>query len=206
MKIKALLLTLFSIVVLSNLCGIAKTLDKRTSTGNATYYGSNWNGRRTSSGAIFNADSMTCAHRTLPFGTLLLVRNKVNGKEVVVKVTDRGPFRKGAIIDLTTAAAKKIDMVRMGVCPVEIAEISPEAAASIRLNADKDQPVLPELELYDPITGNYYSMNEWQKRDQTRRAVAKTNAAKQSSTFTAKAKSGYKVLKQNSTAKASVKK
>lgn len=199
MKIKAILLTLVSIFVLANFDTIAKTNESKS--GNATYYGNKWHGRRTSSGSIYHKDSLTCAHRTLPFGTLLKVTNKKNGKEVIVKVTDRGPFRKGAIIDLSMAAAKKIDMVAAGIVPVDIAQVG-KLTLPAPVNTDKDNPVLPELELLDPVTGNYYTMTEWQQRDQNRKEMAKGNAAKQSGTFTAKAQPRYRVLNQNSTAKA----
>ena len=91
--------------------------------GGASYYANKFHGRRTSSGAIYHKDSLTCAHRTLPFGTRLRVRNIRNGKEVVVKVTDRGPFCKGRIVDLSLAAAKEIDMIRSGVVRVEVTRL-----------------------------------------------------------------------------------
>lgn len=93
--------------------------------GNATYYGRRWHGRRTSSGERLNVNDFQCAHRTLPFGTLVKVTNKRNNKSVVVRVIDRGPFGKGRIIDLTDAAAKRIDMYRAGVAPVSIEIIKP---------------------------------------------------------------------------------
>lgn len=195
MKIKVLVLTLLSIFVLANFDLIAKTHDSKS--GNATYYGNRSHGRKTSDGSRYHKDSLTCAHRTLPFGTLLKVTNKRNGKEVIVKVTDRGPFRRGAIIDLSMAAAKHIDMVKDGVCPVEIAQVG-----NVPLTPVNDEPVLPELELLDPVTGNYYTMTEWQQRDQNRKEMAKNNAAKQPETFTAKAQPRYRVLNQHNTAKA----
>lgn len=111
-------LTLIIATLLLSLASPLQTLAQKL-TGNATYYGNRWHGRRTSSGEPYNKDSMTCAHRTLPFGTLLRVTNPRNGKAVVVRVTDRGPFRKGAIVDLSMAAAKELDIIRQGVAPVE---------------------------------------------------------------------------------------
>ena len=67
-------------------------LAQRVEKGKASYYSSRLQGRRTSDGSLYHKDSLTCAHKTLPFGTLLKVTNKNNNKEVVVKVTDRGPF------------------------------------------------------------------------------------------------------------------
>lgn len=89
-------------------------------TGLATFYGVKFNNRRTASGEIYRKDSLVCAHRTHPFGTMLKVRNISNNKEVIVRVIDRGPFRKNRIIDLSYAAAKEIDMVSHGIAKVEV--------------------------------------------------------------------------------------
>lgn len=91
-------------------------------TGKATFYGTKFNNRKTASGEIYRKDSMVCAHKTYPFGTLLKVKNLHNDKEVVVRVIDRGPFRKKYIIDLSYAAAKKIDMLSRGVADVMVSE------------------------------------------------------------------------------------
>jgi rare lipoprotein A len=88
--------------------------------GIATYYGTKFNGKKTSSGELHYKDSLVCAHRTLPFGTVLLVTNTQNNKTVKVRVNDRGPFIKNRIIDLSNAAADSIDMIRMGQAPVEL--------------------------------------------------------------------------------------
>jgi rare lipoprotein A len=85
--------------------------------GKASYY---WQGTRTASGARFNPGGLTAAHRTLPFGTRVMVTNRVNGKSVVVTINDRGPFIKGRIIDLSRGAAQAISMTGMGVAPVSI--------------------------------------------------------------------------------------
>ncbi|MBR1838439.1 MAG: septal ring lytic transglycosylase RlpA family protein [Bacteroidaceae bacterium] len=98
--------------------------DAQTMRGKASYYAGKFHGRRTSSGEIFHKDSLTCAHRTLPFGTMLRVRNISNGKEVVVRVTDRGPFAAGRIVDLSLGAARRLGMVAAGVAGVEVEVIS----------------------------------------------------------------------------------
>ncbi len=77
--------------------------------GNTSYYGSKFHGKRTASGSIFNMHSMTAAHKTLPFGTEVEVTNKETKQSVIVKITDRGPFIKGRILDLSKAAAGKIN-------------------------------------------------------------------------------------------------
>ena len=96
----------------------------QTMRGKASYYAGKFHGRRTSSGEIFHKDSMTCAHRSLPFGTMLRVRNTSNGREVVVRVTDRGPFAVGRIVDLSLGAARQLGMVAAGVTGVELEVIS----------------------------------------------------------------------------------
>ena len=86
----------------------------------ASYYGSEFHGRRTASGTIYRKNEFTAAHRTLPFGTLVRVTNLDNGRTVVVRVTDRGPHRRGRIIDLSRRAAREIDMIRTGTARVRI--------------------------------------------------------------------------------------
>lgn len=88
--------------------------------GKATFYGSRFNNKKTASGIIYRKDSMVCAHRVHPFGTLLRVRNPKNNKEVIVKVIDRGPFGKNRIIDLSYAAAKELEIISHGVAAVEV--------------------------------------------------------------------------------------
>ena len=91
--------------------------------GKATHYGKRWHGRKTSSGELLHNDSLTCAHRTLPFGTILKVRDLSNDKVVYVKVNDRGPFSR-AIIDLSYAAANSIGLETKGVSDVGIEVVS----------------------------------------------------------------------------------
>jgi rare lipoprotein A len=88
--------------------------------GMASYYGNEFHGRKTASGETYNQHDLTCAHRKLPFGTMLKVTNVKNNKSVIVRVNDRGPWVKGRIIDLSYAAAKKIGMVEDGVVRVKI--------------------------------------------------------------------------------------
>ena len=92
--------------------------------GKASYYSKRATGSRTSSGERLHHDSLTCAHRTHPFGTMLKVTNVQNGKSVVVKVIDRGPYGRGRIIDLSWGAAKELGILSQGVAmvTVELAE------------------------------------------------------------------------------------
>ena len=91
-----------------------------TERGEASWYGEPYHGRRAASGEIFDMEQLTAAHRTLPFQTWVQVTNLNNGKQVDVRITDRGPFAEGRVIDLSRAAAREIDMLRSGVAPVEL--------------------------------------------------------------------------------------
>lgn len=90
--------------------------------GIASHYSSK-TGKTTASGELLNDRYLTAAHRTLPFGTLVKVTNLSNKKSVVVKITDRGPFTKGRIIDVSQAAAHKLDFVKKGLTKVEVSVI-----------------------------------------------------------------------------------
>jgi rare lipoprotein A len=87
-------------------------------TGIASWYGKPFHGRRTASGEIYNMHALTAAHRTLPLPSYVRVRNPANGRELVVRVNDRGPFKRGRIIDLSHAAAKRLGID--GIAPVEV--------------------------------------------------------------------------------------
>ncbi|HEY4361468.1 MAG TPA: septal ring lytic transglycosylase RlpA family protein [Bryobacteraceae bacterium] len=101
-----------------------------TETGVASWYGAPYDGRKTSSGEVFDMRAMTAAHRTLPFNTWLEVTNLTNGKQVEVRITDRGPFVDGRIIDLSMGAAERIEMVRAGVVKVKLKVIRPPKDAA----------------------------------------------------------------------------
>ena len=91
--------------------------------GLASWYGRKFHGRPTASGEVYNMYAMTAAHATLPIPSYARVRNPANGKEVIVRINDRGPFHKGRIIDLSYTAALKLDLLR-GVAPVEVRRIT----------------------------------------------------------------------------------
>lgn len=134
-------------------------------TGKASFYAPRFQGKKMSNGIPYHGDSLTCAHRTLPFGTMLEVRNPENDRRVVVKVTDRGPRIRSRLIDLSYAAAKELDIVARGIAQVEIKEwvfnpfylpipvpfgsyglfVSTKTAAEIlsELTIDKSKPIAP---------------------------------------------------------------
>ncbi len=100
--------------------------------GIASWYGSENHGHLTASGESYNMYAYTAAHRTLPFGTLVKVTNLKNGKSVVVRINDRGPFVKNRIIDLSYASAKKIGLLKEGTAPVTI-EVLDVSGLSIKM-------------------------------------------------------------------------
>src|SRR3989344_4103781 len=92
--------------------------------GGASWYGNKFHGRRTASGELYSMFGLTAAHKTLPIPSYVRVRNVRNGKEVIVRVNDRGPFHPGRVIDLSYAAAVKLDIAAHGVGQVEIARLT----------------------------------------------------------------------------------
>jgi rare lipoprotein A len=99
----------------------AQPPEEAVESGQAGWYGDRYHGRKTASGERFDQNALTAAHRTLPFGTVVQVKNLTNGRTVELRINDRGPFgRKTRIIDVSRAAARALDMERAGVAPVEL--------------------------------------------------------------------------------------
>jgi rare lipoprotein A len=107
--------------ILVSLNGFSQNKNQNFEVGEASFYGKKWDGRRTSSGEILRSHKMTAAHRTLPFGTKVLVTNLENCSYVVVKINDRGPHIKKRIIDLSWGAAKELGIISAGLAKVEVA-------------------------------------------------------------------------------------
>ncbi|WP_373522028.1 septal ring lytic transglycosylase RlpA family protein [Aquiflexum sp.] len=99
---------------------MASCSPKTVQTGKASFYHDKFHGRQTANGEIYRKGKLTAAHKTLPFGTKVKVTNLQNGKKVKVRINDRGPFVGGRIIDLSKKAARRIDILNVGVSPVEI--------------------------------------------------------------------------------------
>lgn len=116
--------------------------------GIASWYGTKFHGRRTSSGETYDMYAMTAAHKTLPLPTYARVTNKRNGRSIIVRINDRGPFHDNRIIDLSYAAATKLGIVTMGTGLVEVRAIDPRtsrvAQAHAKTKADKTKPKLPK--------------------------------------------------------------
>jgi len=115
-KLKKIVLTTLTLLI--SFIALAQS-----QSGKASFYSKSSSGRKTASGERLHHDSLTCAHRTYPFGTQLLVTNPTNGKHVIVKVTDRGPYVKGRVIDLSFKAAQELGIVAQGIAPVIVEKL-----------------------------------------------------------------------------------
>lgn len=118
----------------------------------ASFYGEPYNGRPTSSGEIFDMNAFTAAHKTLPFGTLVEVTNLENGRKVIVRINDRGPFVGNREIDLSKAAAEKLDMISQGITRVSLKRIDSGTNAAI-VNAGNN------MNEFKPENLNSYEVN-----------------------------------------------
>jgi peptidoglycan lytic transglycosylase len=107
----------------------------------ASWYGKDFHGKKTSSGETYNMFAMTAAHKTLPLGVYVKVKNRDNGREAVVRVNDRGPFVKGRIIDLSYAAAKKLGVDIAGTAPVRIEALGYPGSGPDRYHAPETYDV-----------------------------------------------------------------
>ena len=111
--------------------------------GKASFYAKRLAGRKTASGERLHNDSLTCAHRSYPFGTLLKVMNPANGRSVIVRVTDRGPYVRGRIIDVSWRAAKELGIIGEGIATVFVSKANTFVVPFL----PTDEIDLPELEL-----------------------------------------------------------
>jgi rare lipoprotein A len=148
--------------------------------GVASWYGRDFHGLATSSGEIYNMHAMTAAHTTLPLPTWVEVTNLTNGKRVVVKDNDRGPFVDNRLIDLSYAAATELDMVRTGTTRVEVRTVAPPLEA-YRVDAAAPVPSLPL-----PITTSasapalermYVQIGAFAQQENAERLVARLRAS-----------------------------
>ena len=147
-------------------------------TGKASFYAQKFHGRRTASGERLHRDSLTCAHRSYPFGTLLRVYNPANGRSVIVRVTDRGPYVRGRIIDLSWRAAKELDIISKGVAAVVVQKVTNIVVPFLPSDDDIE---IPELEL-ETNAGSAEMTPYWQdmKKDllESQQAQEKAKAQK----------------------------
>ena len=97
-----------------------RTSGGKAASGAASWYGPGFHGRQTANGERYDMYGLTAAHRSLPFGTKVRVTNRKNGKSVVVRINDRGPYAGGRVIDLSRSAAQAVSMMNSGVVPVKL--------------------------------------------------------------------------------------
>jgi rare lipoprotein A len=105
-----------------------------TEEGLASYYGNQFQGKRTASGEPYNKDAMTAAHKTLPIPSYVRVTNIQNGHSVIVRINDRGPFHSRRIIDLSYAAAQKLDIVKAGQQAVKVERLPPDEVRRLNVH------------------------------------------------------------------------
>lgn len=132
------------VVILSFLLGACTVLPKGQADldvgikerGIASWYGDDFNGRLTASGEAYDMHAWTGAHRTLPLGTVVKVTNAANGKQVQVRINDRGPYANGRILDLSYAAAQELEMIGSGTSAVQL-EVIGHQPSEFRLGVDR---------------------------------------------------------------------
>jgi rare lipoprotein A len=139
--------------------GISSSIPSSELEGLASYYAEPYHGRKTASGEVFDTyQALTAAHRTLPFNTMVRVTNKTNGREVDVRINDRGPFIDGRVVDLSLRAAREIDMERAGIAPVKLTilnlvEAAPQAPYVVQVAAFENQTTAEKVR--DRLIKNY---------------------------------------------------
>jgi rare lipoprotein A len=138
-----------------------------TESGVASWYGVPYHGRRTASGEIYDMEQLTAAHRTLPFQTWVEVTDLDNGKRVSVRVTDRGPFVDGRVIDLSLAAARKIEMVGPGIARVKLKVIAAPRGSekTVAQNPEKAAETPPLVARPAPVSAQAVARNPQPPRD-----------------------------------------
>jgi len=154
-RTKLLLIALFA------LCNVFTLTIQAQSDGKASYYSNGLHGRRMSNGERYDRNAFTCAHRTLPFGTRLKITNPRNGKSVIVRVTDRGPFVRGRVVDLSYAAARELGTLASGVAYVKVELVRKETEIPFPSESNGTLEI-PEIE-YGTAGVCYEFIPEWEK-------------------------------------------
>ncbi|WP_102796711.1 septal ring lytic transglycosylase RlpA family protein [Bowmanella denitrificans] len=140
--------------------------------GDASWYGQKFHGHLTSNGEIYDMYAMTAAHKTLPLPSFVRVTNMANNKEVIVRVNDRGPFHGGRIIDLSYAAAMKLDMLKTGTARVKLDAIHVEPDGTILIAGE---PQLPPLQPVSNMPQSWFvqvaALSDGQRAEQLARGL-----------------------------------
>lgn len=151
----------YFIIALLTTLSLSPCLAQKHQHGKASFYSKRATGARSASGQKIHHDSLVCAHRFFPFGTKLKVTNMSNGKSVVVKVIDRGPFGRGRIIDISWAAAKAIGMIAQGVASVKVERL--DNPVPYRPEDDK----LPRID-FEMAESDFKDYPKWKKERDTK--------------------------------------
>jgi len=143
--------------------------------GIASWYGTKFHGKRTSSGEPYDMYAMTAAHKTLPLPTYVQVTNLGNGRRVIVKINDRGPFKENRLIDLSYAAATRLGIVATGTGLVEVRAIDPEQYLAQQRAAEAQAATAARLGPQKPV-GLYLQVGAFSQRENAERLRARLNA------------------------------
>lgn len=128
------------LLLISGFCLVsAFTFSEKEEYGKAGYYADSLHGRKTASGEKYDKNELSCAHKSLPFGTKLRVTRLDNKKSVIVRVNDRGPFSEGYVIDLSRKAAEQIDLIKKGVAKVKVEIMESEGKKSSKFKSIKEE-------------------------------------------------------------------
>lgn len=155
----------YKIAFIAILSLLSISVETQTLDGKASFYSSSLHGRKMASGKRYDRNALTCAHKTLPFGTLLRVTNQSNGKEVIVEVADRGPYVAGRVVDLSYRAAQELGMIGAGIVRVKV-DIVP-GGVTIPYESDGSPLQLPEGFEAGLAGVCYEYIPEWEKPAQT---------------------------------------
>ena len=140
--------------------------------GKASWYGRKFHGRKTANGERYDMYGLTAAHKTLPFGTYVKVKNLSNGKSVVLRINDRGPFVKGRIIDLSYTGARKIGLVGPGVADVEIVALGAPDPPRDHPGGEQRHP--PADYEFGQFTFQVGAFREYRNADNLKQRLART--------------------------------
>ncbi len=126
-----------------------KKVSSFSQTGSASWYGSQFHGRKTASGERYNMHAMTAAHKTLPIPSYARVTNLSNGKSVVVRINDRGPFHGSRVMDVSKAAASKLGFINKGTAKVRVEQIVPGSESTESLAQNEARNIYVNLKSFD---------------------------------------------------------
>ncbi len=141
--------------------------------GKASWYGRDFHGKKTANGETYNMYAMTAAHKTLPFGTYVSVRNLTNSRKIKVRINDRGPFARGRIIDLSYTAAKKLEIVGPGTGNVEIVAL--EAIVRSKAPEGADQSYVSANYYQGNFTVQIAAFSEWKNAQRLKQKLSQSH-------------------------------